>query len=271
MSSATAIDVDFGRIARVYARFRPPFPKVLFERLYEVGVGAAGQKILDLGTGTGALSRKLAEQSCLVTGLDKSGPLIQQAMRMTGEESLAIRFIQATAEDTGLPDASFGAVTASQAWHWFDGTRAAKEAMRVLKPEGTLAIIAYDWVPSSGSVAEATEELILNYNPTWMLGGGTGLHPVWMRDLVEAGFQDIESFSFDVEVPFSREAWRGRVRASAGVAASLDADLVARFDDALRVMIEDKFPQEPLRVQHRVFVAAGIKPVLDDPAMDELT
>lgn len=264
------LDVDFGRIARVYGRFRPPFPKVLFERLYEVGVGEAGQRILDLGTGTGALARRFAEQSCLVTGLDKSGPLIQQAMRLDEEAGATLRYIQAPAEDTGLPDASFGAVTACQCWDWFDGRRAAREARRVLKPDGSLAIMNYDWVPTPGTVCEATEELIASHNPSWMGAGGTGLHPVWLTDLQGGGFTDLESFSFDVEVPFSREAWRGRVRASAGVAASLDAELVARFDDALRVMIEDRFPAEPLKVLHRIFVAAGRKPRSPDEGLDEV-
>jgi SAM-dependent methyltransferase len=171
-----------------------------------------------------------------------------------------VRYIQAPAEDTGLSDRAFHVVTCCQSWGWFERARAASEAMRVLRPDGMLALISYDWLPRPGSVCAATEELIASANPAWMQGGGTGLHADWPGDLMGAGFIDIESFSFDVEVPFSREAWRGRARASSGIAASLDAEAVARFDDALRLLLEDRFPAEPVKVMHRIFVCAGRRP-----------
>jgi hypothetical protein len=54
-------------------------------------------------------------------------------------------------------------------------------------------------------------------------------------------------------VPRSHEAWRGRIRASAGVAASLPAEAVARFDEELQQLLSGRFPDEPLSVPPRVF------------------
>lgn len=58
-------------------------------------------------------------------------------------------------------------------------------------------------------------------------------------------------------MPYSREGWLGRIRASAGVAASLPPDAVERFNTAHREMLARDFPDEPLQIPHRVFVVYG--------------
>ena len=71
---------------------------------------------------------------------------------------------------------------------------------------------------------------------------------------------DIETFSFDTDVYYSHEAWRGRVRARAGVAASLSPEAVAAFDEALGQLLRQRFPSDPLAVHHRVFALVCCKP-----------
>jgi hypothetical protein len=75
-----------------------------------------------------------------------------------------------------------------------------------------------------------------------------------------AGFKGIETFSFDLDAVYTHEAWRGRVRASAGVGASLSPEGVAVFDDELRAMLAERWPEDPMRVMHRVFAAIGVAP-----------
>jgi len=74
-------------------------------------------------------------------------------------------------------------------------------------------------------VVEATQEIILRYTPPgdpahgpWRYAHGTGVYPQWLADLQSAGFIGIETFSFDVQVSYSHEAWVGRIRASAPMA-----------------------------------------------------
>jgi hypothetical protein len=121
-------------------------------------------------------------------------------------------------------------------------------------------IAHFDWIPLPGSMSEATEKLIEKHNPKWKFGGGLGIYPLWPRDMAVAGFVNIETFSFDLDAIYTHEAWRGRVRASAGVGASLAPQGVAAFDDELRAMLAQRYPEDPMRVMHRVFAAIGLAP-----------
>jgi hypothetical protein len=86
------------------------------------------------------------------------------------------------------------------------------------------------------------------------------MYPLWTLDVAEAGFTGLETFSFDVDVSYSHEAWRGRIRASAGVAASLPPDAVANFDTELAALLDEDYPDEPLAIPHRVWALVARAP-----------
>ncbi|GIF14689.1 class I SAM-dependent methyltransferase [Actinoplanes teichomyceticus] len=245
--------VDFGRTARDYARHRAGFPPALLDRLAAYGVGAAGQTVLDLGTGTGSLARLFALRGATVTGIDLAEPLLDEARRLDRAAGVDVTYAVAAAERTGLPGAAFDVVAAGQCWHWFRADEAAAEARRLLRRGGRIVLAHFDWLPLPGTVVAATERLILAHNPAWPLAGGTGLHPRWLTDLRRAGFTGIETFSFDVDVPYTRAGWVGRIRASAGVAASLPPAAVERFSTELTALIAD----EDLSVPHRVWAVVA--------------
>ncbi|MFQ5958297.1 MAG: class I SAM-dependent methyltransferase [Alphaproteobacteria bacterium] len=254
------MDIDFGKTAEDYGAFRAGFPEALYDRLAVFGVGEAGQRVLDLGTGTGVLGRGFARRGCRVTGLDPSTDLMAEARRLDRAAGVDIRYVVGHAEETGLAGAAFDVVGAGQCWHWFDGPRAAVEARRLLVPRGFLVLAHFDWIPLPGNVVDATETLIKAHNPEWRFGGMTGLHASELADVALAGFIDIETFSFDVSVAYSHEAWRGRIRASAGVGASMGAQAVARFDAEHAAMLAERFPDDPLAVPHRSFTVVCRKP-----------
>lgn len=252
--------IDFGKTAGDYAKHRAGFPERFFERLRDAGVASPGMKALDLGTGTGTVARGLALLGCEVTGLDPSEALTAQAVDLDRDAGVTVRYVTVTAEETGFANESFDLVTAGQCWHWFDRAKATAEAMRLLKSGGRLVIAHFDWIPLPGNVVHATEQLILKHNPNWALSGGNGVHGRWLADVATAGFGDIETASFDIDVPYSHEDWRGRIRASAGVAASLVAEAVARFDEEHAAMLARDFPQEPLLTLHRTWWVSCRKP-----------
>ena len=72
-----------------------------------------------------------------------------------------------------------------------------------------------------------TEAIVQRHNPKWPWDGLDGHDsPIACAILRAAGFQSIESFSVDFEIPYTHEGWRGRMRASAGISGSLPPDQV---------------------------------------------
>jgi SAM-dependent methyltransferase len=244
-----------------YAKHRQGFPPRFYDLISREGLIAPDLSVLDIGTGTGVVARALAARGAEVLGLDAAPGQVAAARSLAEAEGLArLRFEEGLAERTGQPEAAFDLVVAAQCWHWFDRGLAAAEAWRVLKPGGALLICHHDWLPLPGSVAHATEFLIEAHNPRWRMGRGTGFYPAWASDLTLAGFTGLAFAGFDHDAVYPREAWRGRIRASAGVGVALDEAAVARFDAELAALLDARFPQEPLRVPHRVFAIWARRP-----------
>jgi SAM-dependent methyltransferase len=259
MSTPIMKGVNFGPTASDYARFRAGAPASVYERIARFGIGRSGQRAVDLGTGTGTLGRGFAERGCVVCGVDRSPEMVEQATQLAEAVGVTISYRVAPAEQTGLPAKSWDAVSAAQAWHWFDPIGAAKETKRLLVDGGSLVLVYHDWVVVPGNLPDVTEELIAAHNPSWSLRGKEALKgaALWMKQLAVAGFHDLETFSYDEAIPYSHAGWRGRIRASAGVGASLSAEAVAHFDRELAALLTSRFPDDPQPVPHRVFVLVG--------------
>lgn len=255
--------IDFNRTAADYSRHRAGLPESCFDKLNERGIGIAGQQVLDLGTGTATLARGLARRGATVVGLDIAPELMRAARQLDGGDR--VLFVQSHAERTPFLDASFDVVTAVQCWHWFDRPAALREVRRLLRPQGFFVLITFDWLPLTGNVVEATEELIERHNPHQpkphiRYANGAGIYPQWLCDMQEGGFVRIESRSYDTEVTYSHEGWRGRIRASQGVGATMEPEAVGRFDSELAQLLTTRFPVEPLHIPHRVFIASSRAP-----------
>jgi SAM-dependent methyltransferase len=244
--------IDFGRTATDYARHRAGFPDAFFERLLRDEV-KPGDRVLDLGSGTGTVARGLALRGCRVTALDPSAELLAQARDLDAQAGVEVLQVVSRVEDAHFTPESFEVVVAGQCWHWFERPEAARRARNWLVPGGRLVIAHFDWLPLAGNMVEDTESLIHAWNPGWKMGGGSGLYPAWLKDVREAGFTALRTFSFDLDVPYSHEDWRGRIRASAGVGASLDPEAIKRFDDELATLLAAKHGEQPMRVPHRVW------------------
>ena len=255
----TVSGTNFGKAAADYGTFRAGFPESICARLAEFNVGAPGHAVIDLGTGTGTLARGFALRGCEVTGVDPDPRMIDEAQKLDRQSKVSISYVEAKAESTGLNGGAADVVTAGQCWHWFDQPRVIAEVIRLLRPGGKLIIANFDWLPLPGNVVEATEELIVRYNHDWHFGGGVGMYPQYLPALSGAGMKNLETFSYDLNAPYTPEAWRGRIRASAGVAA-LAADSAQSFDTELSEMLANRFPSNVLAVPHRVFAIVAEAP-----------
>lgn len=251
--------MNFGKTALDYSRHRQGFPAKFFERLKAYGVGKPDQAILDLGTGTGRVARGLALTGAKVTGLDPAAELLEQAKKLDQEAKVEVNYIHAKAEETGLNEATFDVITAGQCWHWFDEQKAIAEVKRLLKPNGKLVIAHYDWLSLPRSVPVISEVVMKRYAPEMQPGISDGFYTKRAILMQNSGFKDIETFSFDHADYYTHEAWRGRIRASNWIGARLSPDEVARFDQEHAEALKQAFPNEPLEIWHRCFVAIGTR------------
>jgi SAM-dependent methyltransferase len=123
----------FSSAAEVYERARPSYPDDAVAWLVSRAELGPGRTVLDVGAGTGKLTRLLVPCGARVVAVE---PLDEMRALIEGCETVA-----ATAEELPFADGSVDAITVAQAFHWFDHDRALPEFHRVLKPEGSLVLI----------------------------------------------------------------------------------------------------------------------------------
>lgn len=122
-----------------YAAGRPRYAPGLLDYL-EKEERLCGKTVADIGSGTGIFSAQLLERGNTVYGIEPDDGMRAEAERSLGE---CERFssIRGSAESTGLPEASVDAVTAAQAFHWFDPAAFREECRRILRPGGKVFLL----------------------------------------------------------------------------------------------------------------------------------
>ena len=127
----------FGTMGQLYERVRPDYPADAVATLIaELGV-ARGTVVVDVGAGTGKLTRSLTPTGATVIAVE---PLADMRARLIETAPRAVPF-DGTAEAMSLRSGSADAIVCAQAFHWFDGPRALAEFHRVLRPSGGVGLI----------------------------------------------------------------------------------------------------------------------------------
>ena len=227
---------DWGRVSDAYAKYRDIYPDEFYRKIADRGLCRTGQKVLDVGTGSGVLPRSMFPYGARWTGIDISPEQIRQARRLSEKAGMDIDFQAVSAEELDYPDAYFDVITACQCFWYFDHSRVAPEFCRMLKRDGRLVILYMAWLPYEDEIAGKSEELVLKYSPQWS-GAGETRHPIWIPDVMYDYFELEDHEEYDLLVPFTKESWHGRMTACRGVGASLPPDKLARWDAEHRALL----------------------------------
>jgi SAM-dependent methyltransferase len=126
----------FSGHAAAYARYRPDYPRELFE--YLASLTSRRECALDCATGSGQAALGLAPHFELVVATDGSVAQLQNA-----QPHPRIAYVGTLAEQPALRDHCMDLVVAAQAAHWFDPARFHSQVRRILRPHGALAIWTY--------------------------------------------------------------------------------------------------------------------------------
>lgn len=124
---------SFARVADAYERARPGYPADAVLWL----AGATPCDVVDLGAGTGKLTRSLAALRHHVVAVDPLAEMLDQLRTAVPDATAVV----GSAESMPLPDASADVVACAQAFHWFDQEPAVAEIARVLRPGGRIALV----------------------------------------------------------------------------------------------------------------------------------
>jgi SAM-dependent methyltransferase len=131
---------SFERVADEYERHRPDYP----EEALRWAAGRLGLEngapVLDIGAGTGKLTRGLVALGFDVVAVEPGSPMLEQ-LRVAVPEAEAL---EGPAEAIPLAEESVDAAFAGQAFHWFDPERALPELHRVIRPHGGLVLL-WNW------------------------------------------------------------------------------------------------------------------------------
>ena len=134
--------IVFNEVAAEYDRRRPAYPEELVDRACEAAGIEPGDAVLEVGCGTGQLTRSLVGRGLRVLAVEPGRRLASVAERNL-EGAGRAEFVNARFEDAQLPDGRFRAVFSAAAFHWIDPAVGWEKAARVLEPGGTLALIQY--------------------------------------------------------------------------------------------------------------------------------
>jgi len=188
---------SFGAVAEHYDRYRPPPPAVAVDW----ALPEHCDSVLELGAGTGALTRLLLERVHQVVSVEPD-PAMRQVLssRLPGAV-----VVGAVGEALPVSTSRFDAVVAASSWHWMDQETTPVEVARVLRPGGTLGLLwngadrSVDWVqeilgPAQTSLGTGPDRAVYRHKPVFPPG---------------APFHGLEPASFEWSISLSPDEMLG--------------------------------------------------------------
>jgi ubiquinone/menaquinone biosynthesis C-methylase UbiE len=224
---------SFDSVAEIYERTRPGYAD---EALEWVAGRLPLKRVLDLGAGTGKLTRQLVALGADVVAVEPGDAMRAVLERVVPEaEALA-----GSAESIPLPDASVDVVTAAQAFHWFRAGEALAEIHRVLRPGGGCALIWNEW-DDDDPMAHALNQILHRLRPQGTNHGDEAFAAVEASPLFTGREQRYFPHSDSLDV----DAVVGLMASTSAVAAA-PADEQRRVEEEVRALVPGQRVEFPM-------------------------
>jgi ubiquinone/menaquinone biosynthesis C-methylase UbiE len=203
--------VSFDSVADVYERSRPEYAP---DALAWIAQRLRLDRVLDLGAGTGKLTRQLMALGADVVAVEPGDEM--RAVLARSVPGVDVR--AGSAEEIPLEDASVDAITVAQAFHWFRVNEALREMHRVLRPGGGFALLWNEW-DEEDALMRALNEVVNTLRPQGTHGGR---HYEALQESERFGRREEQSFHHADEVPAAVAV--ERVSSVSALAAAETAD-----------------------------------------------
>jgi SAM-dependent methyltransferase len=208
----------FGRTAREYELGRPLWPDELLDRIVaDLGL-SPDAAVLDLGAGTGKLTRVLVPRFARVVAVEPDDAMLAVLQEVvSGAEARP-----GSAEAIPLEDGEIDAVFSGEAFHWFATRAALAEIVRVLRPQGALVVfwnIGLEYPDLGEEVDALIDEAIER-------GGAPGLPRIlsgeWRGPIAAAGFEELREDELERDLVTDREGWIANLLSVSSIAVQPD-------------------------------------------------
>ena len=177
----------FNGVAVLYNRYRRAYPPNVVDAVVEAARIAPGSRVLEIGPGTGQLTRPLLQRGAAVTGVEL-GPELAALAQQNLAGFPGFKVCVSSFEDWTLPAQPFAAVVSATAFHWVDEAVRAAKAARALGPVGVLvAIYPHQVVTADGGFSAASQRYYLD----WGLSTDPAWHLPYAHEL-ESMYEDID-------------------------------------------------------------------------------
>ncbi len=212
----------FGRTAREYELGRPGWPEELLDRVIaDLGLGLDAA-VLDLGAGTGKLTRLLVPRFARVVAVEPD-----DAMREVLEEVVPEAESRAgSAEAVPLADAEVDAVFSAEAFHWFASPETVAEIARVLRPGGAFVILWSIWTGDREPPQSDEADAVLD--EAFARGGEPGIGRVlsggWREPLAASAFEELREAELEWEYVTDLDGWIAHILSVSSIAHQPDKD-----------------------------------------------
>jgi ubiquinone/menaquinone biosynthesis C-methylase UbiE len=235
---------SFEQVADLYERVRPSYPGDAVDWLVaQLGVGS-DSTVLDLGAGTGKLTRQLVPLVARVVAVEPGPEMLARLRRVVPEAEALL----GAAEAIPLADESVDAVVCGQSFHWFRREEAIPEIRRVLRPGGGLCLI-WNSRDRDDPLQKEVSRLLAPFVPP-----GREALPTTASRFVAETFGDVVKAVFRFEQDLDADALAGRILSISFVAA---ADETSRdeLEEQLRALAAAHGGSVRFRYRTEVYVS----------------